>query len=146
MHGMSEAGHALGAIADALKDTLNLGIDEVASTFINFGHDISDVADAIGNTFAASANEVASALSSAGVTVEHALEAAWGDGAAELTKDFTMLGNSIAAFGADAEHAIVDVIDDIGDLAKDAVNDIGSIVEAPVKALENIVRDVCVIS
>ena len=89
--------------------------------------------------------DVASALSAAGVTVEHALEAAWGDGAAELTKDFSMVGNSIASFGADAEHAVTEVISDIGSLAKDVVSDAGTVLEAPVKAMESLLSHGCVV-
>lgn len=105
--------------------------------FINFGHDTADVASAIGTSFATGAGKVASALSAAEVTVEYALEAAWGDGAAELTKDFSMVGNSIAAFGADAEHAIVDVMGDLGGLARDVLSGAGEVLEASVKWFES---------
>ena len=114
------------AIADALKNELGMGIDEVASALVDFGHDVGQVGQAVGNVFEAAPQEVASALISAGITVEHAFEQAFGEVGSELSKDFNLVGNSIAGFGADAVDAISKfVTGDLEEFASDVVTDLG---------------------
>jgi hypothetical protein len=132
------------AVADALKNELNMGIDEVAGALTDFGHDVTQVGDAIGSTFNALPQEVASALVSAGVTVEHAVEQAFGDVAGELGKDFNLVGSSIASFGSEAVDAIGDfVTDDVKDFLSDAVSDLGDFLEGAGNAFVNFFKSSC---
>ena len=102
-----------------------MGTDDVANALIGFGHDVTQVGDVIGNVFNAAPQEVASALISAGVTIEHAFEQAFGDIAGSLTKDFNLVGNSIAAFGADAIDTIGNfVTGDLENFVEDTVTDL----------------------
>jgi hypothetical protein len=113
-------------IAETLKTDLNLGVDEVAGALIGFGHDITQVGDALGAVFNAAPQEVASALISAGVTVEHAFEQAFGAVGGELSKDFNLVGNSIASFGADAVDTLKNfVTNDLENFVEDGLTDLG---------------------
>jgi hypothetical protein len=128
---LSAAGHDIAAIADGLKNTLNLSIDEVASALVDFGHDINDIGNILSDVFAAGPAEIASGLTSAGVTVEHAFEVGFGEIGGELSKDFTLVGNSVAGFAGNAVD-VVDhfVVDEVENTVSAVVTDIGNALES----------------
>jgi len=146
---LTEAGHELAAIADALKNTLGMTIDEVASTFVDLGHDVQDIGDAIGSAFNAGAMEVFSGLASAGVTVEHALSTAFGDAASEVSKDFNLVGNSVASVATDAvslvENIAGDVADDVASFSTTAISDVGNFFEGAGESFVGFFHSSCVV-
>lgn len=118
------------AIADGLKNTLNYTIDEVASALYDFGHDVNEIGTIIGNVFEAGSQEVLSALSSAGVTIEHAVDAVFDEAGAELSKDFNLVGNSIAGFALDAEKTVEHFLTgDVKDFVENTLSDAGNFFE-----------------
>jgi hypothetical protein len=135
---LSAAGHDIAAISDGLKNTLNLSIDEVASALVDFGHDINDIGNILSDVFAAGPSEIASGLTSAGVTVEHAFEVGFGEIGGELSKDFTLVGNSVAGFAGNAVD-VVDhfVVDDVENTVSAVVTDIGNALESAADAVGN---------
>ena len=107
-------------VAHILSTTFDMTISEVAGALNDFGHDVSDIANAIGDAFQAFPNAVASALISVGVTIEHALETAFGEGIQQLGNAFNIVGNSIVGFAEDAIDAIGHFVeDDVGGFLKD---------------------------
>jgi hypothetical protein len=129
------------AIADAMKNGLNMGVDEVAGTLISFGHDITQVGDVLSSVFNVSPQEVASALISAGVAVEQAFEHAFGDAAGELSKDFNLVGSSITSFGADAVGALGSLVtNDLGGYIGDGISDLGEVLHGAGHFFNNVVH------
>lgn len=136
---LTTAGHDIAAICDGLKNTLNLSVDEVASALVDFGQDINDIGNILSDVFAAGPSEIASGLTSAGVTVEHAFEVGFGEIGGELSKDFTLVGNSVAGFAGNAVD-VVDhfVVDDIENTVSAVVTDIGNALESAADAVGNL--------
>jgi hypothetical protein len=131
---LSAAGHEMAAIAAAMYETLSMSLDEVASSLIDFGRDINEVGSILSDAFAATPSEIASGLASAGITVEHAVEAGFGEVGAELSKDFGFVGNSIAGFaesGAEAVEHFAGVVDgDLSNFAGVAISDLGNVADS----------------
>ncbi len=91
---------------------------------------MNSIATIVGNVFAAAPQEVLSALTSAGVTVEHAVAAVFDDAGAELSKDFNLVGNSVAGFALDAAATIEHFLtDDVKDFAENTVSEVGNFFE-----------------
>jgi hypothetical protein len=120
----------LEAIANTLKNELNLGMDDIANGLISLGHDFNTVSQVLGSVFNASAQEVVSGLTAAGVAVEHAVSAAFGDVGAALADSFGMVGSSVAGVATDAFDAVKDfVTGDLTNFVDSTISDLGNFAE-----------------
>lgn len=150
---LSAAGHEIAAIAAAMNEILSMSLDEVASSLIDFGRDINEVGSILSDAFAATPSEIASGLASAGITVEHAVEAGFGEVGAELSKDFGFVGNSIAGFaesGAEAVEQFAGAVEgDLSNFGGVVISELGNVADSVGDALSSgwhAVTSVCCVS
>lgn len=92
----------------------------------------------LGDVFNAAPQEVLSALTSAGVTIEHAVDAVFDEAGAELSKDFNLVGNSVAGFALDAASTIEHFLTgDVAQFVDNTVSEAGQFFEGVGQDIEN---------
>ena len=131
-------------LADTMKNTLGLGLDDSVKLFNNLGHDISHFGDSLAKKFHVSSLKVAhSAINQGLCTAEHAMVAGLGKpvaamaqighGAQGVANKLSNVGH--AAIG-DMEKKGAPVLNTIGSGAKTVGHDIGSAGKDAGKAVE----------
>ena len=75
-----------------------MSLNKVVSSLVDFSHDVKEIASILSDVFSTGPAGIASGLTSASITVEHASEAGFSELNGKLSKDFNLVGNSIAGF------------------------------------------------
>ncbi|KAL2072135.1 hypothetical protein VTL71DRAFT_11478 [Oculimacula yallundae] len=132
-------GHELGAVAQAAVNVYNLTMDELGGFLHDLGHDVNVIVHTLGPIFNADAHEIVSAISGTGISTEHAVSSAFGGVGAEMSMDFNMVGNSVAAISVGTLHAVEHFLVEEEKVVEEAAHKVEALAEKVAKKVENVV-------